>query len=90
MLKLLKHERLSAYSMFLLNKNIIKYNFPIYMISGKYDLLMPPSYVDKIYKDYKNKGNNVEHITLNNSGHNLMLDSEYKLLSKYINEYVLK
>jgi pimeloyl-ACP methyl ester carboxylesterase len=87
-IKILKHERLSSYSMFFLNKNIIKYNFPIYMISGKYDVLMPPSYVDKIYKDYKIKGNNVYHIILENSGHNLMLDNDYKLLSKYINEYV--
>src|ERR1700730_16194666 len=87
-IKNLKREKLLVYTLLYLNNKIIKYNFPIYMVSGKYDVLTSTSYIEKVCKDYKKKGNNVKHIILKNSGHDVMLDNDYELLADYIINYV--
>lgn len=67
-----------------------KHNIPMYFISAEYDKLFTPKIVYELYSKYKNLNEIVYYTEIKNSGHDIMLDTEYKVLSNNIEKFLDK
>lgn len=67
-----------------------KHDIPMYFISAEFDKLFTPKIVYELYSKYKELNKTVYYTEIKNSGHDIMLDNEFKTLSDNIEKFIKK